>query len=300
MDMQIQEKQSLSKQDLIFDGECTEVNIFQLTIRKLREKSNLSSEKFFETMHSVSGENRTMSESDRFNALDGTLKGYDCPKCRNKGVIYYDRNGEMMCRKCECMPVRDSIFRIEKSGLKSVLGRYTFDKYITEQPFQKGTKNKALDFIKNHGKWFFIGGQIGCGKSHICTAIVAEYLKQGKSARYMQWRDDVVNLKSNANTPEYERLIKPFKKTDVLYIDDLFKTESGKAPTTADINIAFEIINQRYINPDFITIISSERIIQDIVKIDEAVASRICEYAGEYMINISPDKHKNYRLRGII
>lgn len=293
-------EKSLLMQESQFNSEGTEINVFQITIRKLRQKSNLSSERFFEIMHSVSDNNEKISESDKFNAIDGTLTGYNCTKCRNKGVIYYDKDGEMICRKCECMPVRDSLARISKSGLQNVLDRYTFDRYITEQPFQNVIKTKALDFIKNHGKWFFIGGQIGCGKSHICTAIVAEYLKQGKSARYMQWRDDVVNLKSNANTPDYERLIKPFKTADVLYIDDLFKTESGKPPTSADINVAFEIINQRYINPDLITIISSERVIQDMVNIDEAIASRICEYAGEYMINISPDKHKNYRLRGII
>ena len=81
--------------------------------------------------------------------------------------------------------------------------------------------------------------------------------------------------------------MKPWKTVEVLYIDDLFKTEQGRNPTTADVNIAFEILNYRYRNPELITIISSERTIQDIVKIDEAVGSRIFEKSRNCCINIS-------------
>lgn len=234
------------------------------------------------------------------NDAHGNLQGYDCHICHNKGIVYMRQGEEIVSKNCGCMKIRESLGRIRKSGLAGLLDRYTFDNYKTEHEFQKIVKNKALNFLRNNGKWFFIGGQIGCGKSHICTAIVGELLKQGKQARYMQWRDDVVNLKSHANTPDYPYMIKQFKNAEVLYIDDLFKMEVGKSPTTADINIAFEIINHRYVNPDCITIISSEKPIQDMISIDQAIASRICEYAGEYMINISEDIHKNYRLRGVI
>lgn len=232
----------------------------------------------------------------------GDLTGYNCDKCRNKGYIFFEKNDEIVCRKCECVKVRMSIARIERSGLKNLLDKYTFERFDSSLDYQAYIKSTALKFLENisNARWFFIGGQIGCGKSHICTAIVGELLRGGKEARYMQWRDDVVKIKANANSDEYSKLIEPFKCVEVLYIDDMFKTEAGKAPTTADINIAFEIINHRYINQNYVTIISSEKTIPDMLQVDEAIASRICEYAGEYMVNINRDIKKNYRLKKIL
>jgi DNA replication protein DnaC len=83
----------------------------------------------------------------------------------------------------------------------------------------------------------------------------------------------------------------------VLYIDDFFKTESGKLPTTAEINIAFEILNFRYNNPDLVTIISSEKGMSELLEIDEATGSRIFERSKDYSISIAKDKNKNYRLK---
>ena len=273
------------------------MNEFQVLIREMRTKSGLSEDDFQKIVSSVK---KPFDRVKVMNEAEGSLQGYNCSVCHNKGIVYMRQGEEIVSKDCECMKTRESLDRIKKSGLSNLLDKYTFGAYRTDSDFQKLIKGKALTFLKNNAKWFFIGGQIGCGKSHICTAIVGELLKQGKQARYMQWRDDVVKLKSHANSYEYELLIKPFKNAEVLYIDDLFKTRAGEFPTSADVNIAFEIINQRYINPDFITLISSEKTISDMLKIDEAVASRICEYAGDYMINISEDIHKNYRLRGVI
>jgi len=273
------------------------MNEFQIMIHELRTKSGLSEDDFQKIVSSIK---QPFDRVQVMNNTEGSLQGYNCNVCHNKGIVYMYHGNEIVSKDCECMKTRESLDRIKKSGLSNLLDKYTFDSYETGESFQKLIKGKAVNFLRTNAKWFFIGGQIGCGKSHICTAIVGELLKQGKQARYMQWRDDVVKLKSHANSYEYEFLIKPFKNAEVLYIDDLFKTRSGEFPTSADVNIAFEIINQRYINPDFITIISSERTISDMLKIDEAVVSRICEYAGEYTINISPDIHKNYRLRGVI
>lgn len=273
------------------------MNEFQALIREMRTKSGLSEDDFQKIVSSIK---QPFDRVQVMNNTEGSLQGYNCNVCHNKGIVYMYHGNEIVSKDCECMKTRESLDRIKKSGLSNLLDKYTFDSYETGESFQKLIKGKAVNFLRTNAKWFFIGGQIGCGKSHICTAIVGELLKQGKQARYMQWRDDVVKLKSHANSYEYEFLINPFKNAEVLYIDDLFKTRSGEFPTSADVNIAFEIINQRYINPDFITIISSERTISDMLKIDEAAVSRICEYAGEYTINVASDIHKNYRLRGVI
>jgi DNA replication protein DnaC len=101
--------------------------------------------------------------------------------------------------------------------------------------------------------------------------------------------------------------MKELKETDVLYIDDLFKSGKDndgryKAPTAADVNVAFEVVNYRYNNPELITIISSERTLVELDDIDEAIAGRIAEKskAGGYCINLKPDKTRNWRMKGLL
>lgn len=227
-------------------------------------------------------------------------KYYNCPKCKNKELIaVLDDDGMFSTEPCSCKAIRQSIKRAEKSGLKKLLDLKTLNNFSTTEKWQEGIKMKATEYTKqDNGRWFYIGGQKGSGKSHLCTAMVGEFIEQGKDALYMLWRDKVVELKANVNNfDEYDKLMQEYKNVKVLYIDDFYKTDSENKPTQADKNIAFELLNFRYNNPDSITIISSELQIRDLLAIDEAVGSRIYERSKDYQINIAPDISKNYRLR---
>ena len=124
----------------------------------------------------------------------------------------------------------------------------------------------------------------------------------------MLWRDDITKIKANITDAQaYAAAMDELKNTEVLYIDDLFKSGKGQdgkptLPTAADINIAFEILNYRYNNKNLITIISSERRLQEIAEIDEAVGGRIAErvMCAGYGFNIKPDKTKNLRMNGLV
>jgi len=242
-----------------------------------------------------------ISKVEHYNNTIGDLKGYDCQECLNKGYIMFDENGYDIIKPCKCKKIRDSIRNIKNSGLENLLQSYSFDKYIAKESWQKHIKDLALKFINDtQGNWFFIGGQVGSGKSHICTAIVNELLNQGLESLYMKWRDDSVELKQSINDPEiYSKLVKRYKNVKVLYIDDFLKTELGKQPTSADIMLAFEILNHRYINQDLITIISTEKNVDDLIEIDEAIGSRIYQMSKKYCVQLSKDKEKNMRLRDL-
>lgn len=120
----------------------------------------------------------------------------------------------------------------------------------------------------------------------------------------MPWRDKIAELKSmSLDSERRSEIITGYKTAEILYIDDLYKV--GKAadgtcnPTGADIGLAFEIINHRYIN-HLPTIVSTEKTPQELVEIDEATGSRIIEMASGHIFSISRDQKKNYRLRGVI
>lgn len=249
---------------------------------------------------------------DALNEGDGDLHledGYDCKRCKNKGYWAVLKEHAMdvyshAVVECKCQEVRRSIRRMKQSGLKNIIKDYTLDKFEATEPWQKTIKEAAVAYAKAPAGWFFIGGQSGAGKTHICTGICREFLLGGKAVSYMLWRDDVVKLKSVANDHEqYGKLIDRFKKAEVLYVDDLFKTGKGpdgtkQQPTGADVNVAFELFNYRYNNPELLTIISSECTADDLLLIDEAVGGRIFERAQVF--NLAPDPKRNYRLRKVV
>lgn len=246
---------------------------------------------------------------DGLNAMEGNRNaedGYNCNVCKNKGYVFKvveHENGTYshVCADCKCAEIRRSIMRMKRSGLKDIIKDYTFDKFNAVEPWQQTLKSAAMDYAKEPEGWFYLGGQSGCGKTHLCTAICREFLLEGKQVIYMLWRDDIAKLKSLAlDGEERQKMIERFKKAEVLYIDDLFKTGRNPdgyepKPTAADINAAFEIINYRYNNPALLTIISSELNEDDLLDIDEAVGGRIFERSKS--ISIAKDRSRNYRIR---
>lgn len=241
---------------------------------------------------------KTERECSVFNDLEGSLSGYNCPKCKNKGVIYKPRFNDYhkywypTSIDCDCKKIRAEINRREKSGLNKLVQKYTFDSYNATQEWQKTVAKKACDYVRHIRGWFFIGGQVGCGKTHICTAIVNALISRGKAARYMIWADEITKLKQYSTEPkDYNRLLNELKNAEILYIDDFIK---AKNPTASDIDNTFKIINHRY-NEDLPTIISSELSISQILHIDEALGSRIVEMTGDNALYIAPDSDKNMR-----
>lgn len=231
------------------------------------------------------------------NEAQGYLTGYDCKECKNRGYITDIENGYLISVECKCMNSRRSLWRIEKSGMKDLLKTHTFSAFETKEPWQADMKQRALDFVNEKSEcWFATCGTVGAGKTHICTAICRRLISDGREVRYMLWRDESVKLKAMVNdADEYTALITPYKKVDVLYIDDLFKTKKGAEISQGDINLAFEILNYRAIRKDLITIISSEKTLEEITEIDEATGSRIFQRCGEYYVRLV-DK-PNWRLK---
>lgn len=189
------------------------------------------------------------------------------------------------------MAKRRSLRRIRKSGMGDMFLRYTFENYETPDQARQKIKAKAEAFCESDTGWLFIAGRSGSGKTHICTAICAQMIDAGKEVYYMSWRDDSTALKANVtDAEEYEQQIRKLKSVDVLYIDDFLK---GSA-TDADIRLAFEILNSRYIDSRLRTIISSEMDIKELLSRDEALGGRIYERSRGYVLC---PPNENWRLR---
>lgn len=256
--------------------------------KKLEEQKKVEEKETKPPQRPVDAEEQLWCEL--FNSKEGKLdkKVYDCPECKNRGYFMkINERGYTVSVPCKCMKQRAFFQRMMDSGLYS-FARKNLDNFQTTTTWQKQLLGLAYCYIFSvlcfeKSPWFFFGGQPGCGKTHLCSALTVELARYDFSVYYMLWKDETTKIKSViTDYDEYSKLINRLKKIDILYIDDFFKTpksiysENEAKPTSADVNLAFEILNYRY-NRNLPTIISSEKTLSKIASIDESLAGRIVE-----------------------
>lgn len=246
-------------------------------------------------------EDRVRRDVEHYNGLDGDLNGdgsYDCNVCRNKGWIAVVEDGREALRECRCMKTRRSVWTMKRSGLENTIRKCRFDNFRTDEPWQKQMLDTAKAYTEEgmiKGAWFFIGGAVGSGKSHLCTAVVREALLKHVEAVYVSWTQESTRIKAAITEPdEYAGMVNRLKDAELLYIDDFFKPYQDMPPTAADVRLAYEILNHRYVNRKP-TVISSERYLDEIEDTDEATGTRIYEMSRGYMLNITRDAARNQR-----
>lgn len=243
------------------------------------------------TLEPMSPDEWLQEQASALNSRVGALKYIDCPKCLNRGEIAVVRGDRVVMQECSCMVKRRAMRRAAESGLSDMITRYTFKTFEPVDDWQRSALEMSRTYAENPKGWMIMTGSPGTGKTHLCTAVCGDLIKQGYDVRYFLWRTDAPVLKAFAGTVDYEEKVRPYKTVKVLYIDDFFK---GKTITDADINLAFDILNARYNNVNLITIISSELTIEDLLDVDQALGSRIYERRGVY---IKTKGKPNWRLK---
>ena len=128
------------------------------------------------------------------------LGGVDCPDCGNTGYILERGEGilEVHSYECWCMKRRRTLRALRKAGMEDMAQRCTLESYRTDTPQCAAIAEAARRFIAADSGWFFIAGQSGSGKTHICTAICTGLMEQkGKEIDFMPWlrRDPRVLLR---------------------------------------------------------------------------------------------------------
>ena len=234
--------------------------------------------------------------------------GYNCPKCKNRGefmVVLHtkdlrDKNGNpypfnypfTTMQECECKQKRLSYERSRASGLPE---GYEMSNFYARNDWQKRMKEMAQNYMQakawRDGKWVYVGGAVGSGKTHLVTALARELVYE-RDVRYFNWVRDgemLKRLKVDGNSQMYANYIDVFVHVDVLFIDDFLH---GRYTSDADLKLAYDILNDRYLNR-LPTLFTSELLLSEIS--DESISSRIYERAGEYNIAIKRGDSKNQR-----
>lgn len=203
-----------------------------------------------------------------------------CEKCKGKGFLFAeDANGYLLAKKCSCLIEKENKEALERSGLTDFWRSRTFDTFIAKSPAQKRAK-KACEKFNALGA--VLCGQVGSGKTHLAVAMLLDQASNGLRVKFVNYRDFVRELSQNALDPAYyKKLMYQYKNTEVLLLDDLFKG----TVTEAQRGFIYELINDRY-NKNKKTIITTEKNINELMEIDEAIASRIIEMSEGFVVDM--------------
>ena len=219
---------------------------------------------------------------DQVKICLNTQESYKCNICNDLTFILKDNEAF----ECECRGLREAERILQNSGISEEFRRRRFDNF----DYSYANNFKEITNSSNHSIIFM--GQVGSGKTHLSLSIANYLMNKGIGVLYMSYRESVTSIKQSIMDSEnYNKAMSRYKNARVLLIDDLFKGSI----TPSDINIMFEIINYRYLNKKPV-IISTERYINDLLSIDEALCSRIIEMCGSNNLELR-GKHLNYRLK---
>ncbi|WP_419096053.1 ATP-binding protein [Rossellomorea pakistanensis] len=247
---------------------------------------------------------------------------YDCQKCKDKGFILtnlpdFDDDGEQRTwpngtpkfletlLDCECSKKRQSSHLMKFSEITDDFKKMTFTNFSLEGKHEMihGAYQCAVNYFKDfdqinssrHNSISLLG-QPGTGKTHLLTALANNLIyKKQISVLYFPFVEGFNDLKDDFNLLE-EKLTK-MKRVQILFIDDLFK--GRETPTQFQLEQTFGVINYRYLNHKPI-MISSEKTVDELCDIDEALGTRIYQMSRDYTVVLKGDrKILNHRLAGM-
>ena len=205
-----------------------------------------------------------------------------------------EENGALRFQRCKCQSIRDAMGAMDRGGIPpDALAACTWENWKTPENWQRKALAMAQDYVQQIAagdpSWFIICGTPGCGKTTLCTTIFRAIVEGGKPGLYVSWREFARRAKAVGNDrDDFREETEPLKNTPLLYLDDFWKGEIRPA----DVHLAFELINARYISKKP-TILSSENTLEAILRGDEAIGSRLFEMAGGYYVDCS--RARNWR-----
>lgn len=258
------------------------------------------------------------------------VKEYTCSKCKDKGGhIITKLAGETVKAKdfdgriidvilkhdteqwsdCECLKIRRVNRLIKSSAITEEFQKMGFKNFNVDaaSPEVKRMRDVAVQYFKNYQaikqtreNSVVCIGQPGCGKTHVLTAVSNGLMRELQvPVLYFPFRDGMNNISAD-KFAQKDHIMAQMKEVDVLFIDDLFKPIGGKIDVKGwQAEIIFEVVNHRYLNKKPM-LISTELALDELIYIDEALASRIFEMATDHTVQIPKNMDNNYRLRKLI
>ena len=240
---------------------------------------------------------------DLYNSKVYSSPFVKCNKCNGSGKIaivdeVYLNPVFVSCscaKQRKCMDVLDSI------GLAQfVVDMPSLEDLSCNEQWEKHCIGKMKDYLESESQkyWFFIGGQVGSGKTTKGVIILKQLIEryEDKSFYYFNWDTKYKDLEFN-NEEAKASLRNKLLESDILYIDDFYRHQDFNI-SDMERRLGKEIIEYRDRNNKQ-TIITSELTLNEIIALDESTGSRIEKMClkNKFTLNIGRDSNRNYRRR---
>ncbi len=259
---------------------------------------------------------------NQFNIKATNNIPYRCTKCKDTGLIPLDESLKRttilldleadyttgkyeeirhLFVDCECQLKDRFESRMNRSGLNSAVKNKRFDDYKIRYSWQKDYRQRAVNFFKKPKQLFFMSGQSGSGKTLLCSALCNMLAMNGWEFRYKTWEELVRSLNNNYRELPKEEY-KVIAEIPLLYLDDFLKTPGNnvKDLTKHEKKLARSLINDRYNNPNVITVISTELSQEQLNEVDESMFTRLFEMATKDFMLIGSESAKDRNIRYLI
>lgn len=235
-------------------------------------------------------------------------KKYKCMTCKDTGFISITFDGEehpsldilssqvQSMKTCACKLKQQNEDSLKRTGIDlSEYKNKSFETFKRDTVLAIKMYDMAIKFLNDpNSKGIGYFGKSGTGKTHICIAICNELAKKGIIHKYFNYRRDMQQLRSLIFDEEnYNKKLSEYLNIPVLYIDDFLKLAKNNngSINIQELQIAFDIVNTRYINKKTI-IMSSEYTIAEIKEIDEALGSRLFEMITPYGLKVEGENRR--------
>lgn len=225
-----------------------------------------------------------------------------CELCGdNGGFAVRNEDGIEVYKPCSCLDTQINEKRFSASKITFAFRSQTFDKFnlanlpeVIRDAYRcsRSYLNSFEEIRHTRENSIALLGNPGSGKTHLLMAICNELMDRGINVLYFPYVETFLEFKEDVSRTN-ER-VKRMQEVDVLFIDDLFKGRD--LPTPYQIEILFSVINERYMQHKPI-LISSERDIEAMMAVDEALGSRINQMCKDFRVILLGGRDLNYRMR---
>lgn len=222
-----------------------------------------------------------------------------CSKCNDQGWIEsgVTQDGQPLYARCSCVTQQVMTKTFGSEELNTTARAKTFQSFTLSGrlPIIRMAKQCAMDYadtflarVNIPQNSMALLGKSGSGKTHLMFAIANALREHDIASMYFPHLERFASMRTmlREDPEKFERTISNVRRTPVLLWDDLYK--GRETPTEWVLETVMDIINYRYLNR-LPVVISSERLMDELLEIDEAIGSRIYEMCKDHIIEFPRD-----------
>ena len=229
-----------------------------------------------------------------------------CPRCNGSGwlVVYAleDPAGGkgFQGQLTHCPVCYDRIHATKNrlaSGLPEELKDKTLNNFTYTEPWQRQALEAAVSFAKNPDGLLFLGGQSGCGKSHLAAGIIYYVARSGSQPPlYYSWPELLAAVRRTSRNWKADDIRDTLKDCRAVVVLDDFLAAPNGHPAPAALEPAFETVSARPASHRP-TVLVSPYAAEKIKALYSVLYKKIERAAGDRLISIDPDEGKDFTIK---